>query len=231
MRVPDLPAQAGAVAPTTPADRHPVLLVHGIWKSGASFGRMARFLRKRGFEVHTIDLVPNDGGAEIPALGQQIADYVDRSLPAGAPLDLVGFSMGGVAARHYVQRLGGVERVRRLVTISSPHHGTATAFLSKKPGGLQMRPGSVFLAELNADMSALARVDVTTLWTPLDLMIVPPESSRIPVGKEVLLAAPMHALMLHDPRALRAVTEALSAPLSAAARRAAPPAPAPANAD
>ncbi len=210
------------MAPSASPDRHPVLLVHGIWKSGAAFGRMARHLRKRGFEVHAIDLVPNDGAAEIPALGQQIAAFVERALPAGAPLDLVGFSMGGVASRYYVQRLGGAERVRRFVTISAPHHGTATAFLSRKPGGLQMRPGSAFLAELNADLSSLASVDVTTLWTPLDLMIVPPESSRLPVGREVLVAAPVHALMLHDPRALRAVTEALSAPLSAAARRAPP---------
>ncbi len=213
------------MAPPAPQERHPVLLVHGIWKSGAAFGRMARYLRKRGFDVHTIDLLPNDGGAEIPALAQQIADYVERSLPAGAPVDVVGFSMGGVVSRYYVQRLGGADRVRRFVTISAPHHGTAAAFLSRKPGGRQMRPGSAFLAELNADLTALARVDVTTLWTPLDLMIVPPESSRLPVGREVLVPAPVHALMLHDPRALRAVAEALSAPLSAsAARREATPA-------
>jgi triacylglycerol lipase len=205
-----------------PPDRHPVLLVHGIWKSGTAFGRMARHLRKRGFDVHTVDLVPNDGGAEIPALAAQIAAHVARALPAGAPLDLVGFSMGGVASRYYVQRLGGAERVLRFVTISAPHHGTATAFLSRKPGSLQMRPGSAFLAELNKDLGALARVDVTSIWTPLDLMIVPPESSRLPLGREILVPAPVHGLMLHDPRAIRAVTDALSAPLSAGivARRA-----------
>jgi triacylglycerol lipase len=195
------------------ADRHPVVLVHGIWKSGAAFARMSRYLRERGFEVHPIDLVPNDGSAALEDLAAQIAAFVAAKLPAG-PLDLVGFSMGGVAGRYYVQRLGGHERVRRLVTVSSPHHGTATAYLAGKPGALQMRPGSSFLADLNGDLSALARLDVTTLWTPLDLMIVPADSSRLPVGTEVLVAAPLHGLMLHDPRSLRAIAAALSAPLS-----------------
>ena len=215
MRADDFEAQAPAVAPSRPPDRHPVLLVHGIWKSGAAFGRMARYLRERGFEVHALDLVPNDGAASLEELAAQLAAYVDANLPPAAPLDLVGFSMGGVVSRLYVQRLGGAARVRRLVTISAPHHGTATAYLSRTPGGVQMRPGSALLAELNGDLSALERIDVTTLWTPLDLMIVPPDSSRLPIGREVLVAAPLHALMLHDPRALRAVAESLSAPLRA----------------
>lgn len=210
LRAGGLPRNLGAVSPT---DRHPVLLVHGIWKRGAAFDRMSRHLRDRGLEVFTIDLSPNDGAAELPVLAEQIAAFVAERIPPDAPLDLVGFSMGGVVSRWYVQRLGGIERVRRLITISSPHHGTATAYLSRKPGARQMRPESPLLAELNREVDALARLDVTTLWTPLDLMIVPSESSRLPVGREVLVAAPLHALMLHDPRALAAVAEALAAPL------------------
>ena len=178
------------------ADRHPVLLVHGIWKTGAAFGRMARYLRAQGLDVHTLDLQPNDGSAAIEQLAAQIAAVAGERFPEGAPFDLVGFSMGGVVSRYYLQRLGGVERVRRFVTISSPHHGTATAYLSKKPGALQMRPGSPFLAELNRDVAMLARLDVTSMWTPLDLMILPAESSRLPVGREVQRRRPaLHALM------------------------------------
>ena len=44
----------------------------------------------------------------------------------------------------------------------------------------------------------------------LQLLFTPPAM----IGAQVLVAAPLHALMLHDPRALRAVAEALSAPLS-----------------
>lgn len=190
-----------------------MLLVHGIWKTGAAFRTMTRYLKQRGFSAHTIDLVPNDGSATIPALAEQVAAFIERTFPAGGPLDLLGFSMGGVVSRYYLQRLGGLRRVSRFVTISSPHHGTLTAYLRRLPGALQMRPDSALLRELNEDVAALGEIDVTTMWTPLDLMILPAQSSRLPIGREVLVAAPLHALMLHDPRSLRAVAEALSAPL------------------
>jgi triacylglycerol lipase len=175
---------------------------------------MSRHLRARGLDTRAIDLVPGDGSAPIEQLAAQLASFIEAELPAAARFDLVGFSMGGIVSRYYVQRLDGVfgARVRRLVTISSPHHGTAAAYLSKKPGVVQLRPDSPLLADLNGDLSALERIEVTSLWTPLDLMILPPQSSRLPLGREVLVPAPIHGLMLHDPRALRAVADALTAP-------------------
>jgi triacylglycerol lipase len=196
----------------SPEARRRVVCVHGIWKSGATFARMSRFLRERGFDVRTVDLVPNDGSLGLPELAEQLAAHVDRELGPEAPFDLVAFSMGGVVGRYYLQRLAGNQRVRRFVSISSPHHGTITAYFSKKPGAVQMRPDSPLLADLNKDLAALAHIDITSLWTPLDLMILPPESSRLPIGREVLVAAPLHALMLHDPRVMRAVADALSGP-------------------
>ncbi len=208
MRSASFPAQSRRVGSSP--DRRPVLLVHGIWKSGATFGRMVRYLGRRGIEAHTLDLVPSDGSAPLDELAKQIGAYAADRFPAGAPFDLVGFSMGGVVCRWYLQRLGGIERVRRFVSISSPHRGTATAYLRRGRGCEQMRPGSALLRDLDRDVGALARIEVTSIWTPLDLMILPPESSRLPVGREVLVAAPIHGLMLHDPRALRAVADALS---------------------
>jgi len=119
-----LPAHGCRVDP----ERRPVLLVHGIWKSGASFHRMARALTARGLDAHTLDLKPNDGSAPLEDLAAQIAAFAADRFPG--PFDLVGFSMGGVVSRYYLQRLGGAERVRRFVTIPSPHHGTMTALLS-----------------------------------------------------------------------------------------------------
>jgi triacylglycerol lipase len=76
-----------------------------------------------------------------------------------------------------------------------------------------MRPESAFIKDLNSDVAMLSRLDFTSIWTPLDLMILPPSSSRLPVGEEILVAAPLHALMLEDPRSFKAVAAALSAPL------------------
>ena len=104
-----------------------VVLVHGIWDTSRVFRRMTRWLEDRGFRVLAVDLVPSDGTVGLDVLAGQLRDFVERKLAPGESFDLIGFSMGGLVSRYYVQRLGGMERVRRLITISAPHRGTLWA--------------------------------------------------------------------------------------------------------
>ena len=109
---------APAISPD-PA-RPPVVLIHGIYSTGRDMERLARHLRSQGREVHVPTLTPNGGQAPIENLAGQLAEYVARDLP-GRRFDLVGFSMGGLISRYYVQRLGGLDRVHRFVTLATPH--------------------------------------------------------------------------------------------------------------
>ncbi|MEO0968636.1 MAG: alpha/beta fold hydrolase [Cyanobacteria bacterium J06639_18] len=190
--------------------RNPVLLVHGIWDTGKVFRKMSSCLKQQGRDVYDIDLVPNNGDAALEELAQQLANHIKTNFNSDRALDLVGFSMGGIVSRYYVQRLGGIKRVQKFITISSPHYGTRVAYLSQRRGAKQMRPGSAFLKDLNQDMSILKQVDYTSIWTPLDMMIVPANSSKMPVGKEIIIPVLLHAWMLIDSRSLAAVAEVLS---------------------
>jgi len=77
--------------------------------------------------------------------------------------DLVGFSMGGIVSRYYVQRL------RELTAFSAslrwfPNtaaHGWL--YLSERPGCLQMRPDSPFIQKLNQDAVMLERLNFTSI--------------------------------------------------------------------
>ena len=108
--------------------RNPVLLIHGIDDTRAVFQKMAVHLVLQGWSVYSLDLVPNNGNVGLDKLAKQIADYVTATFAPEQCLDLVGFSMGGIVSRYYVQRLGGINRVQRFITISSPHHGTVAAY-------------------------------------------------------------------------------------------------------
>lgn len=189
---------------------HPVLLVHGIWDTGAKLGSMRRGLERAGLgPVETIDLLPNDGRAPILELASQVERKV-RQLGAKR-LDIVGFSMGALVARVYLQRLLGKEHVRRFVSISGPHHGTMTAFALPHLGARDMRPGSPLLMELAADPDPFGDVEVHVMYTPFDLMIVPATSSRIPSAKsETPLPIPLHRWMIEDRRAIQRVVELLT---------------------
>ncbi|MEH2259179.1 esterase/lipase family protein [Nostoc sp.] len=193
--------------------RNPVLLIHGIDDTEAVFHKMAAQLRLQGWSVYSLDLVPNNGDVGLDQLAKQVADYVTATFAPEQRLDLVGFSMGGIVSRYYVQRLGGINRVQRFITISSPHYGTVVAYGSRRPGCLQMRPDSIFLKDLNSDAVMLEQLDFTSIWTPYDLMIVPANSSQMPVGSKVIVPVTLHPWMLTDSRSLAVVTEALAKPI------------------
>lgn len=76
-----------------------------------------------------------------------------------------------------------------------------------------MRRGSLFLTDLNQDADMLDRLNFTSIWTPLDLMIVPAASSQMPVGKNLQIPVSGHAWMVTDPRSLQAIAAALAEPL------------------
>jgi triacylglycerol lipase len=195
----------------TSKQQNPVVLVHGINDTGAVFLKMATSLRRQGLTVYSLDLIPNNGNAGLDELAQQLANFINNTFPLEQPLDIVGFSMGGIISRYYVQRLGGINRVQRFITIASPHHGTVMAYASQRHGCLQMRPDSLFLQDLNEDVKMLQQLDFTSVWTPYDLMIIPPSSSSLPVGKEVIVPALTHPWMLTDTRCIATVIEVLTA--------------------
>ncbi len=194
-------------------ERNPVLLVHGINDTGAVFHRMAPYLTQRGWSVYDLDLMPSNGDLSLDQLGQQVASSIATTFAPEQPFDLVGFSMGGIVSRYYVQCLGGINRVQRLITIASPHHGTWIAYLSERLGCVQMRPDSAFLQQLNQEAVMLERLNFTSIWTPFDLMIVPANSSQMQVGQNVQVPVLTHAGMITDAMSLEVVVEALSEPL------------------
>lgn len=191
---------------------NPVLLVHGIDDTAAVFDAMRPRLVAAGFQVEALDMVPSNGDASLQVLAVQIQDRVEamRRRTGSERVDVVAFSLGGIATRYYLQRLGGSERVQRFVAISSPHRGTLTGYLRGNPGAFELRLGSPFLADLNRDWEATARkLQVTSIWTPFDLMIVPSTSSRLALASEVVLPVALHPWMLTDARCAQAVAAAL----------------------
>jgi len=201
-------AVAGTHATPPPPARNPVVLVHGIYASSGDFARLARHLRADGHEVLAIDLQPANGSADLAVLAQQVADFADARLP-GRRFDLVGFSMGGLVSRYYVQRLGGADRVDHFVTLAAPHHGTVMAGMSSLPGVLQMRRDSPFLRDLERDEDRLQRVKFTSFYTPLDMVVVPGASGEMPQAHNVRIWALLHPSLILEKRCLRAVAEAL----------------------
>lgn len=193
--------------------RPPVLLVHGIWDDGSKFATLARALRDRGLDVHTIDLVPNDGRAKLRTLAETVeARAATLVASSGGRIDVVGFSMGALVTRTMIQFGRGKELVRRFVSISGPHAGTVMAYGLALEGARDMRPGSALLRELEGSTDPFGDVAVHVLYTPFDLMIVPARSSVLAHARSVeRLPLLLHRHMITSPRATKRITELLEA--------------------
>ncbi|HET9772633.1 MAG TPA: alpha/beta fold hydrolase [Acidimicrobiia bacterium] len=226
----------------------PVVLIPGWHGDPASFDRLIPALRAAGIEVLDFDparpgpqalsYAPTGDGQHIPDVAARVvAPAVEAALaragrPRGAPVDVVGYSMGGLVARHLVERAGWADRVGTLVMLGTPNHGTIAAWVPAKVGGFgrwnttggDMRPGSPFLRGLGAAEPPGERyvtVGGAPPWLPFPRHdhdgdgvahgydgLVPAESPFV-TGAEHYLVPAHHAALPGDPRAVGLVTTAL----------------------
>jgi triacylglycerol lipase len=200
--------QANSTATSSVAKTR-VLLVHGIADSAASMRVVQKRLARDGRESLAITLRPGDGSVSLEVLSSQLRDYVRNHFSPDERFDLVGFSM----ADWFAATTSSFWKVDRLVTISSPNHGTLLAFLNNRAGCKEMRPGSAFLQKLNHDCSPLRALNLTSLWTPLDLIILPAKSSRMPFGINQEVRVLAHPLMILQRKPLDEIAKALSQPV------------------
>jgi triacylglycerol lipase len=129
--------------PASPVGR--VVLVHGFLETGATFRVMRKRLERAGVQCIVPKLRPSDGRGGLAGLAERLKLDIEAAYGTEQPISIVAFSMGGIVSRHYLQHLGGAARCEKLITISSPHHGTNVAWIYPTQGAVEMRPGSDFL--------------------------------------------------------------------------------------
>jgi triacylglycerol lipase len=116
----------------------PVVLVHGLF----GFDKIARFHYFRGIARHLESLGCTAVAVRLPA-ARSVPDRARVLTDAIAALpyprvDLIAHSLGGLDARYALAKLGLDARVRSLVTIGTPHHGTPLADLAAGNGPLAL---------------------------------------------------------------------------------------------
>ena len=159
-----------------------VLLLHGFFQTRNIWEVMETRLRRDGYGVLSLNL----GGLlwryntrSIYKQGAFLAEKMEAiSHKYGLKgFHVVGHSMGGLVARHYIQRHGGDRRVKSLVTLGTPHHGTPTALLgvALMGGGLlstspmQMLPRSKLLRQLHEE-GFPPQIPLTSIYSKQDLI-------------------------------------------------------------
>jgi triacylglycerol lipase len=145
-------------------------LVHGLLDTPAVFNRLRRQLGERAPDLLLPALPLRLGLTSVAAAADQLGRQIEAAYPGSTPLDLLGFSIGGVIARTWIQRLGGHRRTRRFVSLGSPQQGTFTAqpWSSRLFRGLaDVKRGSALLTELNSNLDTLAGLECHSFYSAL----------------------------------------------------------------
>jgi triacylglycerol lipase len=194
----------------TPCDRGEVprfgeviVLQHGYLHNGAVWNPLAQRVARLGYRVFTID-------QPLYASIEHMADRLHARIEAicaqtgESQILLIAHSMGGLVSRAYLRRYGE-SRIRRLITLGSPHRGTYHAYLAFRENGKQMRPGNAWLNEL-AQGAPFA--SLTSIYSIHDTIISPQDSSRIEGAENIELTGVGHVSMFAN-RAVQAAILAL----------------------
>lgn len=195
----------------------PVLLLHGVLCNAGVWLGMRGVLRRSGVgPIYTLSYGPPL--ASIERFADQLKVRIDAILAAtgASTVALVGHSMGGLVARAYLRRHGS-RRVERLITLGTPHAGSILAWTFPGTSLQQMRPGSAWLASLNA--AAPPSAPIVAIWSWHDSMVAPQDSARLAGARNVAVTGVGHNALLRDANVIALVVQALRGPLGAAPGR------------
>ncbi|MFD3706752.1 esterase/lipase family protein [Nocardia sp. NPDC058658] len=196
----------------SPEHPDPVVLLHGTGGGGqTNWGVYAPLLANEGYCVFTLTYGAYGLPWPISAIGgmrpieqsaAEVSAFVDGVLArTGAErVDLIAHSQGNIVGNFYIKRLGGADKVGKLVAIAPPWLGTNAfgagdiAHFSRALGvgpafdavssslcqacG-QMFTGSPFMTALNADGVYDPRVSYTNIVSAIDELVVPHTSGLV----------------------------------------------------
>lgn len=177
----------------------PVLLVHGYLCNAAVWSGTRALLNKADVSNHAITLEPAIGS--IRRYSKAINTAIDDLLAAtGAPqVKIIAHSMGGVAVRYHAIEFGH-QRIAGLMTLGSPHYGTALSSLGVGKNVKQMAWGSYFVRKLRENPTDRAfQHKIWSLWSPQDNIVCPPWSSKIEFGRNTMVPGCGHVSLICDP--------------------------------
>jgi len=181
--------------------RNPIILIHGLWNTSNIFSSITTKLDHIGIEYFAPTLVHKNGMTSIIDLTNTLNELILEKYGLEKELDILGFSMGGIIGRYWIQKYNGYKRARRFISIGAPHKGTLTAQLVPKypfRGISEMKINSNFLRELAKNDFFLENIECINFFTYWDLMVFPSWWTNLNLGKRISVKIYKHRNLVRN---------------------------------
>ena len=195
--------------------RRVVIFVHGLGGHRGNFLPMLSCFRWLGRKrVLSIGFRERDSIAtmadQLRALLREVIEV--NQLPDQNAIDLVTHSMGGIIARLALEDKALAPAIAHMVTLGTPHSGTQLARLLQTSKVRDLRPGSELLERLERQLpwpGPPEKPRLTALWSPADLVLMPPESAAVKGAHNIRLEGFSHFSYLLHPQSWKRVFDLL----------------------
>ncbi|MCX6722992.1 MAG: hypothetical protein NT094_02870 [Candidatus Staskawiczbacteria bacterium] len=169
---------------------NPILFVHGIVGDAKQYQPIIKYLRKKGINnFYEFSYESRIGIHPIKVIAEELADYIKENVKE-ENINIIAFSQGGIIALAYLKFFKNKD-IDKIFTICSPHKGSALAYLLNLPGFIDLRPNSKLLKELE-DFTQGNKINIYSLYTPLDLVVLPGWNAKPKHGQTKMVLAPTH---------------------------------------
>lgn len=199
------PAATAAAHRADDARRPEVVLVHGILCNRVVWRAFQSGLAARGHAARAVNLSPILGSLDAMA-----ARLVGALQHATGPVVVVAHSMGGLVTRRALQ-LEPALPVAAVVTIGTPHRGSAQAALVPGAAARAMRRGSRWLADLDRGPPPPSHVRRLAIRSVHDELVTPTDSACWSDARNLVLERVGHVALLGDGRVVDAVAAEIDA--------------------
>ena len=180
----------------------PLVLVHGLWNTPRLFSRLKDRLNQPEELILAPHLPHQLGRASLRDLAAELDFQIHQRFSKEIFIDILGFSMGGLISRIWLQEMNGFRRTRRFFSIGSPQKGTLTAQVVPKAifaGIADMKLGSQLINSLNRFPTNLKSVHCRSYFSYSDLMVCPGYRAVLPYGPSISIPVLTHkCLIMHS---------------------------------
>jgi triacylglycerol lipase len=190
--------------------RNPIILIHGLWNTSSIFSSITSKLDEIGIEYFAPTLKHSYGITSIIDLTNTLNELILEKYGLKKKVDILGFSMGGIIGRYWIQKFNGYNRTRRFISIGSPHKGTFIAQLVPKypfRGISEMKIGSKFLRELAKNDFFLDDIECASFFTYWDLMVFPGWWTNLNFGEKISVKVYKHRNLVKNSFSVEKIIE------------------------
>lgn len=191
------------------ASRSGVVLIHGFLCNRAYWRPYVEALEAQGIPFIALNLEPVFGSIDDypPIIEHAVQTLAECT---GRPVHLVCHSMGGLAARAWLQQFDGMNRIGRVITIGTPHHGTAFSVGTPFANTRQMERFSTWQQQLEARETPAQRARFVCWYSPCDNVVVPASTATLQGADNRQVSARGHVDLAYDPVVMAGTLDVLA---------------------